>query len=109
MVFRTNFCLFWYFCNAIYYVIVLQIMIAMTKNTTIINSGDVTYFEFFAMYLAALVLFKVFFALLYLIMWRCRYTCMGSYAVQTHNLDDEFKRVKRTAVNGDSTDEEEMD
>jgi hypothetical protein len=109
MVFRTNFCLFWYFCNGIYYFVILQLMKSMTSNQTYINTGELNYFEFFSMYLAGLVVFRVFFAILYLLLWRCRYGCFKSYEVKTFNLEDEFKRVKKSSVDGDSTDDEQME
>lgn len=61
------------------------------------------------MYLAAIVVFRVSFAAIYILIWKWRFNCKKNYGVKEVNLDAEFKRVKKTAINGDSTDEEEME
>lgn len=109
MVFRTNFVLFWLFCNGIYYVVVLQMLNNINSSTIIVNSGQLTYFEVFSLYLAGIVVFRVFFSSLYLLLWRIRYGFLTGYTVIHHSIEEEFKRVKKTCLNGDSSDDEHMD
>ena len=67
--------------------------------------------EVFSLYLAALVMFRVIFAVIYILNWKFKYTCFRRYRVQYHDLQAEFKRLKSGAANvhGESTDDEEME
>jgi hypothetical protein len=104
--FRANFVLFWIFCQIVFYILVLQMM-AGISTAEILNSGKLTYFEFFSLFLAGLVTFSITFALLYLAKWKFRYWFDPKYAVTLQNLEEEFRRVKRE--NGESSDEDKMD
>jgi len=109
-VYRTNFVLLWILCNALYYVAI------DTLGTSDGNHGaqegdirahDTGYLVGFSCYLAALVLFRLLFASLYIIKWKCRYSCCGKYRVRSQNLQAEFKKIKKT--DGESTDDEEIE
>jgi hypothetical protein len=104
--FRANFVLFWIFCQAVFYILVLQMMAGISA-VDVINSGKLTYFEFFSLFLAGLVVFAITFATLYIVKWKYRYWWDPKYEVNLQNLEEEFRRVKRT--DGESSDEEKMD
>ena len=82
-------------------------MMAGISTANILNSGKLTYFEFFSLFLAGLVCFAITFALLYLAKWKFRYWFDPKYAVTLQNLEEEFRRVKRE--DGESSDEDKMD
>ncbi len=65
--------------------------------------------EYYTVYLTSLVAFKILAALCFVIMWRYRYEFKWSgYKLPNHNLNKEFKRIKKAHVDGDSTDDEEI-
>ena len=47
------------------------------------------------MYLAGVVVFRVFFGLLYVIKWQCRYMHSKNYKIDEYNLESKFKKLKR--------------
>ena len=54
-------------------------------------------------------MFRVFFATIHILKWKCRYQCSKHYKVQPVNLLEQFKQVKkRTNELGESTDDEEI-
>ena len=83
--FRANFVLFWIFCQIVFYILVLQMM-AGINTAEIINSGKLTYFECFSLFLAGLVTFAITFALFYLTKWNMRYWFDLKYDVTPQNL-----------------------
>lgn len=82
-------------------------MMAGVYDQSTINNGNVTYFEVFTLYLAALVLFAAFFATLYTLLWTYRFGFLQAYKIEEQNLLEEFRRVKN--ITGDSSDEEDID
>lgn len=53
------------------------------------------------------MVFRVTFALIYILKWKCRYCCIKKYKVQSVNLLDEFKKIKKATNDaGESTDDE---
>ena len=42
------------------------------------------------MFLAGIVVFRVFFALLYVCKWKFRYCCKDKYKVNTYSLEETF-------------------
>ena len=109
MVFRTNFTFVWIVLNGGYLILILWLVNGNGHRTTV-NSGDFGYLEIFSLYLAALVMFRVTFAVIYILNWKFKYTCLRKYRVQHHDLQGEFKRIKgRTNAHGESTDDEEME
>ena len=66
--------------------------------------------EYFSLYLAAIVVFRVTFAVLHTIKWRWRYAFNKKYAISEYNLERTFKDLKKTArTGGESTDDEMME
>ena len=59
------------------------------------------------MLLASLVIFRLFFATIYICKWRCRYTFSSKYGVPKRNLESDYRAIKKKhAVDGDSTEDE---
>ena len=55
------------------------------------------------------MVFRVTFALIYILKWKCRYCCIKKYRVQSVNLLDEFKKIKKATNDaGESTDDEQI-
>ena len=109
MVFRTNFTFIWIIANGAYLIMILW-SVEGSGNKTKVNDGTFGYLEVFSLYLAALVVFRLVFAVLYILNWKFKYTCLRRYRIQHHDLQSEFKRIKgRTNAHGESTDDEEME
>jgi hypothetical protein len=106
-VFRTNFTLFWLFLNGVYYVFVMHLAESLgPKSGENINTGKMGYFEYFSLYLAWLVVFRIFFATFYVLGMKLRYCCSKKYKTKRLNLEAEFKKVKSKSKDGYSTDDE---
>jgi len=71
-----------------------------------VRDSDTGYLTYFSLYLAGLVTFRVTFAVIYILKWKCRYNCVGKYKVKERNLTLEVKKLKKHAENGESTDDE---
>lgn len=82
-------------------------MMVGVSTGDIINSGKLTYFEVFSLFLAGLVVFSITFAALYIAKWKYRYWFVSEYSVTSQNLNGELKRVKQDG--GESSDEDKMD
>ena len=105
--YRSNFSLFWFFVNGMYYIFV--IVLVQSPSSASFYSGELTYLDMFTMYLATLVCFRSFFAALYVIKWRFRYNYNKKYQVKEHDLAKIFKDMKRNPnQNGDSSDDEQV-
>lgn len=59
------------------------------------------------MYLASIVVFKVFFAILYVLKWQCRYMRNPKYQISAYNLEMNFKKMKKNANAAESSDDRE--
>jgi len=93
--FRTNFVLFWLTVNTVYYIV-----ITLTVNSSVdskLHDSDSEYLAYFAIYLAALVIFRVLFALIYICKWKMRYNCCKSYKVVPLNPREDVKGRKEKA------------
>jgi hypothetical protein len=107
-VFRTNFVFFWMIMNGIYVVFIL-LLVNGTGHRTTRNDGTFGYLEVFSLYLAGLVIFRVVFAIMYIVSWKAAYCCFKRYKIQHHDMKAEYKRiVARTNADGESTDDESM-
>ena len=66
--------------------------------------------EYFSLYLAAIVVFRVTFAIMHTIKWKWRYTLNKHYKISTYNLEKNFKEIKeKFRTGGESTDDEDME
>ena len=108
-VFRTNFVFFWLLANLLYYILIIELVggVGSAEVGDIVDS-DAGYLADFALYLTALVLFRVFFATIYILKWKWRYNCVGQYKVKSRNLQEEVSKIKKQTENGESTDDEEI-
>ena len=73
MRYRVNFLAFWLLANTIYALVIQEF--AENKpfsesNEVIVNDGSIGFLEVFALYLAGLVMYKVFFAALHLLKFK---------------------------------------
>ena len=59
------------------------------EETTKINTGRFGTLEYFSMYLAGIVVFRVFFATLHTCKWKWRFCCNKAYQHQEINLKKE--------------------
>lgn len=74
-----------------------------------VNDGSFGALQVFTLFLAGIVVFRVFFASLYVCKWKWRYNCKKEYKVQTFNLERNFSKLR--AAQGDeghSSDDEEI-
>jgi len=63
----------WLAANMGYYIMIVELVNSNSGST--IRDSDTGYLAVFSMYLGALVVFRVFFATIYILMWKCRYNC----------------------------------
>jgi len=108
-VYRTNFVLIWLMANVAYYIMIIEIVSSSGGTVTgDIRDSDAGYLAYFSLYLAGLVTFRIFFASMYILNWKCRYNCLSKYRVKEQNLENEFKKIKKSN-HGESTDDEEVE
>ena len=66
--------------------------------------------EYFSLYLAGIVVFRVTFAMFHTCKWRWRFAFNKKYKIQSYNLEKNFKEMKKQArTGGESTDDELME
>ena len=106
MAFRANFLFFWLCCNGAYFFVVLNI--GGLGDQQVVNDGTFGPLEIFSMYLAGIVIFRVFFAILHTIKWKWRFCCNKKYRIQSYNLEKAFKKIKKDPRT-ESTDDEQME
>ena len=100
--------LLWLLGNVAYYIAILEIVQASGgAETGDVRDSDSGYLAGLSLYLASLVVFRVTFAVIHILKWKCRYTCSKHYKVENVNLLEEFKKIKKTNQ-GESTDDEEI-
>ena len=84
MMFRVNFLTFWIISNAIY---VFVIDFFVNENKQYVNDGSIGFMEIFTAYLAGLVIYRVFFAVIHILKFKCRRNCFGGeYTVREINI-----------------------
>ena len=71
-------------------------------------TSDSGYLAGFSLYLGALVIFRLFFATIYILKWKWLYCCNSKYKVRKRNLLNDFKDIKKKHREGESTDDEIM-
>jgi len=91
--YRANFLFIWFCANGAYFVTVLRL--GESGDEYDVNSGKFTVLDGFSMYLAGIVIFRVIFALLYVLKWQCRYAFNPKYQIAEYNLEREFKMLKK--------------
>ena len=105
MAFRANFLFFWLCCNGAYFFTILNIGAA--GDGTRVNTGAFGALEVFSIYLAGIVVFRVFFATLHTCKWKWRFCCSKKYRIESYNLEKAFRKLKKESrTGGESTDDE---
>ena len=91
--------------NGAYFVAVLRL--GEGKNQYDVNSGKFSVLDGFSMFIAGIVIFKVFFAIINIVKWRCRYCCNKRYKIKaTYSIEKEFKKLrKKDAESSDDADD----
>ena len=103
--FRANFLFLWLCGNGAYFLIVLSIGTA--GSGTVVNDGSMGVLEYFSLYLAAIVVFRVTFAILHTLKWKWRFTFNKKYKIGEYSLEESFAEIKQKfRTGGDSTDDE---
>ena len=96
--FRANFLFLWLCCNGAYFLVVLAI--GNSGSKTVVNDGNMGLLEYFSLYLAFIVVFRVTFAIMHTCKWRWRYAFNKKYKITEYNLEQNFKELKRSAKTG---------
>ena len=97
----------WLCANGAYFYIVLRL--TGSGDPQYQNDGSFGPLQGFTLFLAGIVVFRVFFAVLYVCKWKWRYNCNKKYKIQTYNLERNFNKLRREQNDdGHSTDDEEI-
>ena len=91
--------------NGAYFVAVLRL--GQAGDIYDVNSGNFTLLEGFAMFIAGIVAFKVFFAFFNILSWKYKYYMDDRYKITRCNLEKEFKKLKKDQVAAESSDDAE--
>lgn len=67
-----------------YYIMIVELVNSSSGSTY--RDSDSGYLAGFSLYLGGLVLFRVIFASMYIIKWKCRYNCNKKYKVRFRNM-----------------------
>ena len=98
--FRANFLCFWVILNGLY-IILIDARVSPTIKPTVVNDGTVGFIEGFSAYLAAIVLYKLVFAVLHLLRFKMRLACNPDLRVQEVDLVKD-QRKRRFGGDGES-------
>ena len=79
MVFRVDFLAFWIVCNAAF-AIIIENYATSSAETGVLNSNSMTFMKGFAIFLASIVVFRVFFMILHLLKFKIRRSFYPEYA-----------------------------
>ncbi len=98
MVFRVNFLTFWILANAAF-AIVIENYAQLTGTKTnagpvIVNNGKIGFLEVFAIYLASLVVYKVFFGIFHILKFKILFTFVPNYKIPKFDLHEEVKKLR---------------
>ena len=104
MMFRVNFVTFWIIANAIY-VSVIDYFVGQNKQY--VNDGSWGFMEYFSTYLAGLVIYRVFFAVIHIFRFKCRRNCFrGEYQVREINIKKHHYKTRGIDVDQSEYNEE---
>jgi hypothetical protein len=107
MVFRAHFLYFWLIANALFGG--LSAGIVNGGSAQVQNDGSIGFIDGFALFIASLIVFKFFFALLYTTKWNYRIITNSYYKKGKLDIAEEFKKQRKLRNGGLSTDEDEDD
>jgi len=86
MIFRTNFFFLWFLLNGVYAWGMCRLVNGQYGTTGTID-GSIGPLEGFSIFIAGLVIFRVFFAICFIITWKFRYNCNKKYKVKSVNMN----------------------
>lgn len=86
MIYRTNFFFVWFLLNGVYAALMIRLVNGSYGSNNILD-GAIGPLEIFSCFIAGLVLFRVFFAMCFLILWKIRYCCDKKYKVKSINMN----------------------
>ena len=105
--FRANILFIWLCCNGAYFYIVLRL--TSSGDPQKVNDGSFGPLQGFTLFLAGIVVFRVFFASLYVCKWKWRYNCNKKYKITTYNLERNFNKLRaQQSGDNESSDDEEI-
>jgi len=103
MVFRVNFLAFWILSNVFFCVVVNNYasITAVTREDGKIlsNDGEVNFLQVFALFLASIVVFRVFFAIISIFKFKFLYNHTLRYSLYKFDLHEEAKKLRDEAEN----------
>jgi len=101
MVFRVNFLAFWIMCNTIFCVVVnnyTSVSAVTRKDGKILsNAGEMNFLQVFALFLGAIVVFRVVFAMISICKFKFLYNHVMRYSLYKFDLYEEAKRLRSEA------------
>lgn len=99
MVFRVNFVTFWILCNSAFAILTENYLtLPDARETKAINDGSIGFLEVFALYLASLVVYRVFFGFFHILKFKTLANCVKKYKTRKYNLHDEVRRLRQETV-----------
>ena len=78
-------------------------------NVKEINTGELGSLEIYSLFIASLMLFRLIFAVIYLLKWNCRQSCCKYYGKGGIDIEEEFQNAKRMGSAHESSDEDDDD
>lgn len=89
---------FWVIANLMF-VIVIENYSTMTSGggNVIVNNGKIGFLEVYAIYLAALVLYKVFFGAIHIIKFKILYNCFKKYKIHEVEMIEAVRKLRMEA------------
>jgi hypothetical protein len=111
MVFRVNFLAFWLLCNILFAGLVENLASNEKTSTKVVdgvtrvvaNCGEINYLLIFAMYLASLVVYKLFFAVLHIIRFKLLFSFSTSYKVYQIDLEEDARKLRAETKDWDKS------
>lgn len=104
--FRNCLLTFWIMCNIIFAILIEQYASKVTRSTMVINgkrekvltNDPINFLLVFALYLAAIVTYKVLFAIMHITKRKFLSLCSKHYRVHKFDLEQEVKKMKAEMV-----------
>ena len=97
-VFRVNFMTFWVIANLMFVIVIENYSTLTTAGgNVIVNDGQIGFLEVYAIYLAALVMYKVFFGSIHLIKFKILYNFFPKYKIYKFEMLDAVRKMRMKA------------
>ena len=99
MVFRVNFLTFWIVSNVAFALVIenyaTKPLTSEDGGPIIVNDGKIGFIEVFALYLAALVTYRVLFGLLHILKFKILRNCSKKYKTPKFDLHEDVKELRK--------------